>query len=200
MRIIGGNFRGRKLGAIGRGFLIRPTADRIRESIFNIVGKQAAGTAVLDLYAGTGALGIEALSRGATSAVFIDNSRQALSLIAKSLDMLAIEHKAKLIKWDIGKNLNCIRSPKAIPAPASKALPPGTQTMGFGLVFVDPPYGCGHVEIALSHLQHSKAISADTWIVVEHSISEPIANESESYRVEKRKIYGKTSVTFLKLK
>ena len=123
MRIIGGDLRGKKLHSI-RGKKIRPTADRLRESIFNILGSRARHTVVLDLFAGTGALGLEALSRGADSAVFIENDKGALSLIERNIRSCNFHDKARTVKWDIKKNLNCIKLTRPT----------------FGLVFMDPPY------------------------------------------------------------
>ena len=110
MRVIGGNLRGRKLSAVPGGF-IRPTADRIREAIFNILAGGVRDAFVLDLFAGTGSLGIEALSRGAKFSVFIDSNPAALSVIHSNLKKCEIEDRAKVFKWDIVKNLNCIRLP-----------------------------------------------------------------------------------------
>jgi len=85
MRITGGGERGRKLSFIKKAMSIRPTSDRVRSSIFNILGQTLTGLSVLDLFAGTGSLGIESLSRGATRAVFVDNASEAISLIKKIL-------------------------------------------------------------------------------------------------------------------
>jgi len=123
LRIIAGEFKGKKLTSV-RGKTIRPTADRTRESMFNILSHRIPGTIVLDLFAGTGALGIEALSRGAESAVFVDNSRGSLSVIRRNVESCALDDRVNIIKWNIEKNLNCLKAVKP----------------GFDLVFIDPPY------------------------------------------------------------
>jgi len=108
LRIIGGNLKGRKLHKF-RGADIRPTADRLRESIFDILGNRVQNKRVLDLFAGTGALGLEALSRGAETAVFIDNRSVALALIRRNISTCQMENRSETIKWDITKNLNCLK-------------------------------------------------------------------------------------------
>ena len=109
MRIIGGALRGKRLRSLGT-YKIRPTADRLRESIFGILSYRVQDAIVLDLFAGTGALGIEALSRGSQFAVFIDNYKSAIFLIEQNIRLCFLEQKAKIIKWDITKNLKCIKS------------------------------------------------------------------------------------------
>ena len=105
LRVISGRLKGKKLYSV-HGSATRPTADRLRESIFNILSTRVFKAVVLDLFAGTGALGIEALSRGAVSAVFVDNSRKAVSIIRRNITSCAFDQRANIIKWDIKKNLN----------------------------------------------------------------------------------------------
>ena len=138
LRIIGGELKGKKLYTIP-GTLIRPTADRLRESIFNILSYLVKEAVVLDLFAGTGALGIEALSRGADSAVFIDNNKKALSVIERNIQSCAVDNRSQIIRWDIVKNLNCINSVDS----------------KFNLVFMDPPYNKGMIKPTLNNLHDS---------------------------------------------
>ena len=181
LRIIGGELRGKKLYSI-RGRSIRPTADRLRESIFNIISFCVQGAVVLDLYAGTGAFGIEALSRGAESAVFIDNSKAALSAIENNIKSCVFNNKAKVIKWDIKKNLNCLKS---------------IQTDGFNLVFLDPPYNQGLIKPSLINLGDSNFLKKEVIIVVEHSSFEPIPMKLIPFEITDQRKYGKTLVSFL---
>ncbi|MCP4350736.1 MAG: 16S rRNA (guanine(966)-N(2))-methyltransferase RsmD [Desulfobacterales bacterium] len=160
LRIISGKLRGKKLLRI-RGMDIRPTSDQVRESIFNIISSQVRGTSVLDLFAGTGALGIEALSRGAESAVFIDNNKISLSVIEKNIKSCNFEDKTKIIKWNIATSLNCIKS----------AQPP------FNLVFMDPPYRENLAESALHNLHKSRSLENGACIIVEH----PFQNNATSH-------------------
>jgi len=181
LRIIGGELKGKKLYSI-RGTAIRPTADRLRESIFNIISSCVYDAVVLDLFGGTGAYGIEALSRGAKSAVFIDNNREALSAIRSNITSCAFDRNARTIRWDIRKNLNCLKS---------------TPPNHFNLVFLDPPYSQSMVEPALFNLGNSKVMAKDVIIVVEHSCYETIPNEGTTFGIKDQRRYGKTLVSFL---
>ena len=180
LRVIGGKLRGRKLCSL-RGAEIRPTADRHREAIFNILAGRNQDAVVLDLYAGTGALGIEALSRGAKYAVFIDHQKDAISIIARNLKLCRFEDRSKIIQWDIAKNLNCIRA--------------GDQK--FDLIFMDPPCQKNLVGPALLHLQQVKALAGDARIVVEHSPDETIPPDFYTFEILDQRKYGKTLVSFL---
>ncbi|MBL7179494.1 MAG: 16S rRNA (guanine(966)-N(2))-methyltransferase RsmD [Pseudomonadota bacterium] len=180
LRIIGGSLRGKKLHAV-RGIMVRPTADRLRESLFNIISARVQEAVVLDLFAGTGALGIEAISRGAESAVFIDNHQQALSAITLNIKSCAFGERTKIIKWDISKSLNCIKS--SIPA--------------FNLVFMDPPYGQNIIKPALFNLYRSNSLERGAYIVIEHTASEPIPADLGQFEIDDQRKYGKTLVSFL---
>ncbi|NOX73914.1 MAG: 16S rRNA (guanine(966)-N(2))-methyltransferase RsmD [Alphaproteobacteria bacterium] len=138
MRIIGGTFRGLTLASVGKGDAaahLRPTSDRVRESIFNLLlnggyGNPVIGARVLDLFAGTGALGLEALSRGAQSVVFVDDGRKAGGLIARNIEMCHAAENTRLIRRNATR-LGRWDGPR------------------FDLVFADPPYGKGLGEKAL---------------------------------------------------
>jgi 16S rRNA (guanine966-N2)-methyltransferase len=136
---------------------------------------------VLDLFAGTGALGIEALSRGAEFAIFVDNHKSALSLIKRNIRSCALDHRARLIQWNIIHNLNCIRFHR----PA------------FNLVFIDPPYNENMLKPVLRNLHHSQCLEKDTCIVVEHADSESIPEDLLPFRMKDQRSYGKTLVSFL---
>ena len=180
LRIITGEFKGKKLYSV-RGKSIRPTADRTRESMFNILSHQVPGAMVLDLFAGTGALGIEALSRGAESAVFVDNSRESLSVIRRNVESCALDDRANIIKWNIEKNLNCLKAVKT----------------GFDLVFIDPPYHRNLLKPTLFNLDQSNALKNGSCIVVEHASLEPIPTDLLTFELTDQRRYGKTLVSFL---
>jgi 16S rRNA (guanine966-N2)-methyltransferase len=182
VRIIGGELKGRRLYSI-RGTAVRPTADRLRESIFNIISSCVPDAVVLDLFSGTGALGIEALSRGAESAVFIDNSKEALSVIKNNIELCDLDKRARLIKWDIKRNLNCLKS---------------TQPSFFTLVFLDPPYNQSMIEPTLFNLDLSRSMKKEAVIVVEHAPFESIPREFAAFEVTGQRRYGKTLVSLLK--
>ncbi len=180
LRIIGGELKGRKLAAVP-GMQTRPTADRVRESIFNILGASVRGTLVLDLFAGTGAMGIEALSRGAESVVFADNDKRALRALAKNIKMCSLESRANIIQWNILKNLNIICS-----------FPPA-----FNLVFIDPPYNKNMIQPTLLNLGKSRCLESGARIAIEHSSREPISVEDQNFKISDQRRYGKTLVSFL---
>ena len=172
--------KGKKLHSI-QGVTIRPTADRLRESIFNILSFRVHKAMVLDLFAGTGALGIEALSRGAESAVFVDNNPDAIAVIERNIKSCCFEKHAHIIRWDIKKKLNCL-------VPVGRA---------FNLVFLDPPYNRGMVKSALLNLEYTRSVEKGACIVVEHSHLEPIPDDLFIFEIADQRRYGKTLVSFL---
>ena len=159
MRIIGGKVKGRRLQTPPRimaktpGLLIRPTADRAREALFSIIGDKVQGAAVLDLYAGTGALGLEALSRGAELAVFVDNSTRAVQIINKNIGLCGFYDKTFLFKRDLSKGLSFL----------TKGLPETT----FSVVFVDPPYRQDFSGFMLQELAKSSLLGSKELVVIE---------------------------------
>ena len=180
MRIIGGSLKRKKLFSIP-GKKVRPTADGLRESIFNILSVKVPEAIVLDLFSGTGAFGIESLSRGARQAVFVEKSRDALYVIRRNIRACALEKQAQVIKWDIPKNLNCLQR---IP-------------LRYDLVFMDPPYNRDMIQKGLRNLYHSDCLNQGGCIVVEHSASEPIPENTMEFAIFDQRKYGKTLVTFL---
>ena len=180
MRIVAGSLRGRKLLPI-KGSAIRPTTDRVREAVFNILGRDLSAVRVLDLFAGTGAMGIEALSRGAGSAVFVDSRRDSLALVRKNLERLGLLERSRVIRWDIARSLHCLRG----------------DTSGIALVFMDPPYRQNLIAPALLHLAASSALSPGARIVIEHAASEPLPRQMTGYTLADQRKYGKTFVSFL---
>jgi len=180
VRVIGGERRGKKLLSV-HGLSTRPTADRVRVSIYNIISARIANASVLDLYAGTGILGIEALSRGARFALFIDNSRAPIETIRKNLIACRFETRAKVVQYDIQNGLRWLK----------------TDGAPFNLVFVDPPYEQAFVGSTLSHLHDSGALSPDALIVVEHSAAAPLIELPPVFTRMDERNYGKTLVSFI---
>lgn len=181
MRIIAGDYRGRALASVGKGDAgahLRPTSDRVRESLFSVLSHLGVieGALVLDLFAGTGALGLEALSRGALSATFVDDGRVAQSLIRKNIDLTGAAAHAVL------ERRNATR------------LGPNT-TEPFDLVFLDPPYGKGMGQKALTAAVAGGWIAEDALIVWEESsaMEAPAGFELEDVRK-----YGGTFITLLR--
>ncbi len=180
VRIIGGTSRGKRLQPV-QGNGIRPTSNRLRESVFNILSPVVAGAHVLDLFAGTGALGLEALSRGAARAVFIDNQHGSVAAIRANLTACGFSDRASVVLWDIVKNLKCLH-------PVRPA---------FDLVFMDPPYGRQAVAPALRNLTGSGCLKPESVLVIEHSRHEEIPSRASGFLVYDRRKYGKGLVSFL---
>lgn len=177
MRIIAGEKRGLKL-VTRDGLETRPTADRVKEAIFGRLQFELQGACVLDLFAGSGALGIEALSRGAQKAVFIDDDTCAEEAIKQNIALAEMEDRATFIKIDYRNALKLFQNKKK-----------------FDIVFLDPPYHSGFYETVLQELVE-KELLENRAIVVSES-AKPII-KSTGLMTEKEKRYGKTFVTFFR--
>jgi 16S rRNA (guanine966-N2)-methyltransferase len=189
MRIIGGVHRGRALTA-PEGSATRPTSERVREALFNILshGLEQPREAplprdvrVLDLFAGSGALGLEALSRGATRVLFVDNATAARAAIRENIENLQAAGATKLYRRD-ATNLGPMESNCGGP---------------FDLVFLDPPYHCGLIAPALDGLRDGGWLNPDVVLVIEMA-SDEIPPECAGYTELDRRIYGDTMLVFLK--
>ena len=187
MRITGGTHRGRTLKTL-RGQKVRPTSDRVREALFSMIGARLPEAAVLDLFAGTGSLGLDALSRGAERATFVDKSRQALDVIRQNVEALGLGECAVIKQIDIqAGNLRLAE----LEGP-------------FDLVFIDPPYRLTErVErnVGLGSLLESlwSSGTVDTGgglVVLEHDRRSFIANDWDGFGVSDTRTYGDTSLTF----
>jgi 16S rRNA (guanine966-N2)-methyltransferase len=178
MRITGGERRGRRLASF-RGSRIRPTSDKVREAIFNLLGQDMTGLRVLDLFAGTGALGIESLSRGAETAVFVDHSPEALQLIRRNLSLCSYEGRSTLLRKDL-----------------SRGVPFGQDPLeaGFDLVFADPPYRKGLLLPVLQGLSSGGILSPSGVFVAEASREETLPERAGSLSLAKARVYGDTKV------
>ena len=184
MRIIGGINKGRNLVGLGKGdpsAHLRPTSDRVRESIFNLIiggrfGNKLENCYILDMFAGTGALGLEALSRGAKSVLFVDNGQRAIQLLRKNISICGMENKATIVKTDATKKL------------------PIPQKNSFDLVFIDPPYGKGLGLKALKILTKYELLKEETLIILEEG--EQI-NSIESFSIDDCRRYGSSYAHFL---
>jgi len=180
LRIIAGDLKGRKLRSV-RGTKTRPTANRTREAIFNIIASQIPGSRVLDLFAGTGAFGIEALSRKAEAAVFIDIENDSIAALRTNVKNLGLVQRSRIIRWDLIKNLNCLNS----------------SNEPFDLVFMDPPYRTNMIEPTLQNLHLSQCLTDKTRVIVEHSLQGPPITWPLPFEISDQRRYGKTLVTFL---
>lgn len=160
MRVIGGVYRSRRLRAVA-GQDVRPTSDRLRETLFNILGARVRDSRFLDLCAGSGAVGIEALSREARQAVFIERARRACAVIDANLHELGITDRARLICRDALAGLKSLAS----------------ESEPFDYIFFDPPYASGLYSTVLSYLGEGLNLAADAVVVVEHRAKTPLASD-----------------------
>ncbi len=176
MRIIAGALKGRILAPVkGR---TRPTAARVRESIFSILGGAVVQAQVLDLFAGTGALGIEALSRGALRAVFVEDHPEVLKALARNLESLGLQDRSRVL-------------PLPVAAALRKLAVQGAQ---FDLVFLDPPYGGGAAAAALQALAASSLLLPEVAVVAEHSRRENLPEVIGRLEQQTVRRYGDTQV------
>lgn len=182
MRIVGGEFRGRGLAA-PKTLTIRPTTDRSRESLFNILSHAHPavldGTRVLDLFAGTGAVGIEALSRGARSALFVESGVEGRGIIQKNIEAFGLQGRARLFRRD-----------------ATELGPSGTMG-AFDLVFADPPYGKGLGDRALSSASRGGWIRDGALVVLEEeTAAEP--DPGDGFELLDSRAFGDTVMRFFR--
>lgn len=183
MRIVGGKFGGRRLAGpksnTNRG-LIRPTSDRNRESLFNILAARmdVTGKRVIDLFAGTGALGLEALSRGASYALFVDNSTEGRALLRTNIEQLGLQGCTRIFRRDATR-----------PGPCGN-MPP------FDLAFLDPPYAKGLGERALAALRDGGWLADDALVILEENTA-AMPGSFDGYDVLDLRTRGETSIAVL---
>ena len=178
MRITSGKLKGLPLKA-PRGAEIRPMMDKVRKALFDSLGEKVLGAKVLDLFCGTGALGLEALSRGATSVVFVDKSPRALSLVRENLKRGGVEEAARLLKLNLPQGLEALEGP-------------------FDLIFITPPYGLGLARRTLPVAEG--LLSEEGVLVVEVGGGEELPPETSCLTRFKERRYGQTELHFYRRK
>lgn len=181
MRIISGKARGTKLYTL-EGIETRPTLDRVKESIFNIIQNNIEDANVLDIFAGSGAIGLEMLSRGAQKAVLCDKSKSAIEIIKKNIEKTHMQDQVELYNSDFKE---CIQK---------------VQNQKFDLIYIDPPYNTNYIFQALKQIIELDIIKEDSLIILETDDEVRILKEIEEINIEvidKRK-YGRATVIFLK--
>lgn len=176
MRVISGSARGCKLQPVP-GMTTRPTIDRVKESVFNIIQNHVRGARVLDLFAGTGQLGIEALSRGAASCDFVDHDRKALAVIRKNIELARVQDRAR------------------VHAGEAAAFAARCAKQSFDLVFLDPPYGGKILNDALFALNQFDILSPSGIILCESAVSDEICAPFARVRDYR---YGAIQITVLR--
>ena len=179
MRIIAGRARGTKLYTL-EGIATRPTLDRVKESIFNIIQNEIQDSIFLDLFSGSGAIGLEALSRGAQKAILCDKSKDAINIIKKNAEKTHFQEQVEIYNCDFKE---CLKK----------------QKEHIDIIYIDPPYQTDYIQQALEILQNSEAIAETTKIILETDNEEKILKQIKSLKfeiIDKRK-YGIAHIIFL---
>ncbi len=181
MRIIGGKFKKKVLTSIKSGEKLRPTSDFVREAIFNILGENITNKVFLELFAGTGAVSVEALSRGAKKVVLVEKNRKNLNLIKRNFELLNIQKSAyRIINRDCFDFLNNF-----------------DERENIDIIFADPPYNKGFIQRLLNSLKNFNRLTDDNLIILECFKNEPF-DFHNIFELLKEKKYGETKLIFLK--
>lgn len=176
MRVIAGTAKGTRLKAPS-GLSVRPTADRVKEALFSIIGSRLVGSLFLDLYAGSGAIGIEALSRGARSCIFVDDKKRNQTLIKENLIKTKLDGKARLIMLDVKKALVLL----------------SREEVKADLVYLDPPYDSPDLAFVIKRVFELKIIADNGLVIAEHAYSDN--NWAASIAKNRQRKYGDTCLT-----
>jgi len=181
MRVIGGSAKGQRLTSLP-GENTRPTMDRVKESMFNMIQMHLYDAAVLDLFAGSGGLGIESLSRGAKECCFVDEHRESMQVIKENLAKTKLSSYSTTLLTDFSRALESLHR----------------EGKSFDLIFLDPPYGKGLVEEALTIIVKEKLLAPEGLIIIEQDKKESLEIQEDHYSLWKEKKYGNTMVRILK--
>ena len=179
LRIIAGTARGHKLKTL-KGSTARPTSGRVKESVFNIIAEYLADACVLDLFAGTGNLGIEALSRGARQAVFIEKNERAAVIIRENLVNTKLIERGTVTRGDVLKELYNLSK----------------DGRRFDIIFIDPPYNKGLLDKSLNIIEKEEILKEGGIIVAERSSAENAPLKAGDLNLVSDRIYGNTAVAF----
>ncbi|MGB2705680.1 MAG: 16S rRNA (guanine(966)-N(2))-methyltransferase RsmD [Candidatus Omnitrophota bacterium] len=184
MRIIGGEGRGRQI-KMPKGAEVRPTQDRVREAIFNVIREKIPGSDVLDLFAGSGAFGIEALSRAAHSVIFVDNNINCIRAIKANLTVLGEDREIpQVLKTDAVRAISRFQK----------------KGRKFDIIFLDPPYYKGLAKNSLIKINACDILSQHGFVVVEHFKKDALPEKAGDIFLFKEKRYGDTAVSFYRRK
>ena len=179
MRIIAGEFKSRKID-FPKTKLTRPMTDRSKETLFNILGSLVNGKHVLDLFAGSGSLGLEALSRGCRDVTFVDQADWASKVIHKNLESLGLGARAQVVESEVIKAISRFEK----------------RGDRYSLIFVDPPFNQGLVQKTLIKLDQSAIVSPFAQIVVGHAVQEPIVDQFQTLELARTKKLGQAYLSF----
>jgi len=181
MRVIGGNARGRPL-KVPKGRALRPTSGRVKESLFDILRNDLSGAKVLDLFAGTGNLSIEALSRGATEAVLVDSSTPSAKAIRENLHRLGLANRTQFLAMPVTRALRLL----------------ARQRETFDVIFIDPPYEQRLIEPTLEIIDTEMLLRGSGVAIAEHSIRETITAHLGNLHLSDQRRYGNTMLSFFR--
>lgn len=177
MRVITGSARGRRLETLAGDDVTRPTAESVKEALFSMIQFDIEGKRVLDLFAGSGQLGIEALSRGARFCTFVENNKNAKSIVEKNIAACRFENISQVVMCD--------------------SVVFSSRKGSFDIVFLDPPYHKGLIEKCLPNL--ADAVSEDGIIACETSKDEALPEEVGKFKIYRERVYGKTKLTLYRV-
>ena len=178
--MISGKLKGKKLFTL-KGLDLRPTSDRVREAIFDILQDRLRGQRVLDLFAGTGALGIEALSRGAQRAVFVEGSPRSRMVLVKNVEACQLEEQSEVVGREVQEGIKILER----------------RGDSFDLIFLDPPYRKGLARRTLQLLSQASIVPPDSLIIAEHAPEEELEPLPSLERIDWRR-YGSTQISFFR--
>jgi len=179
MKVRGGKYRGARLKMMS-GKKIRPATSRVKSAIFDILPHNLSGQIVLDLFAGSGSLGIEALSRGAEEVIFVDQSQKSARLIRENITKLGCREKSRVIVKKVSTALNQL----------------ALEGIKFDLVFIDPPFDQALCSRTLAHLAQSGILNEEAIIVIRHSLRESVEERYGELELKDRRRYGDSQVSF----
>lgn len=181
MRIIGGSAKRRILKSVS-GLETRPVTDQIKESIFNILQFEITNTRVLDLFAGVGNFGLEALSRGAKSAIFVDLRKECIEALHENISMLKFGNQSEIIQGDVINSIHRL----------------GKESREFDLIFVDPPYSKNFEIPVLQTLSQNKLLTTQGILVMRYHKKTSLDEKEISFTCIRKERYGDTMVAFFK--
>jgi 16S rRNA (guanine966-N2)-methyltransferase len=179
LRIVGGELKGRKIATV-KGSLVRPTSEKVREAIFDILRPVVIDEAFLDLFAGTGGMGIEALSQGVTRAVFIENNARVASLLRVNVTSLHLEGRAEIIPLSVARGIRLLQM----------------RGETFRLIFLDPPYHGNMAGRSLMELSRTHLVAANGVVIAEHSSNDTVKESYGDLILDDRRQYGQTLISF----
>jgi len=178
MRILSGQYKGRNLFS-SKNLSIRPTTSKIKESIFNILQNFCLDKKVVDIFCGSGSLGLEALSRGAANVTFVEQADSSIKILEKNINHLNIDiERFKIIKKDA-------------------LLFAKQTTVPYDLIFIDPPFYYPDLQKLVNLISQNKLILKDGLMIVEHEITNPLIKKNEFYKIIKQKKYGRSLISFI---